>query len=247
MLCKRTNAVLFGFLLAAQYAVMTGCVKPPEQPRVEQPPPPATVQPAATATEQAPPEKAPKLPTPTQADVRSAIARIYKDAVIVDASRFVVGDFNGDGSEDVAVVVNPAMGTLAEINSEVANWILEDPQKVVLPDPNKTTQPLAPPPKPTHVEQSDTLLAVLHGFGPSGWRDPKSRQTYLLRNAVGSNLKTHPLADLLKASNSKTKLPKLRGDVINETIGEASGFLYYTGAKYAWYRRSPVGKSMGSR
>jgi hypothetical protein len=247
MFCKQTKVLLFGFLLAAQYAVMTGCVKPPEQPRIEQPPTPETVQPAATATEQAKPEKALKLPTPTQAEVRSAIARIYKDAVIVDANRFVVGDFNGDGSEDVAVVVNPAMGTLAEINSEVANWILEDPQKVVLPDPHKTTQPLAPPPKPTHVDQSDTLLAVLHGYGPSGWRDPKSRQTYLLRNAVGSNLKTHPLADLLTASNSKAKLPKLRGDVISETIGEASGFLYYTGAKYAWYRRGPIGKSIASR
>ena len=247
MFCKRTNVLLFAFLLAAQYAVMTGCVKPPEQPRVEQSPPPETGQPAATVTGQAPPEKALKLPAPTQADVRSAIARIYKDAVIVDANRFVVGDFNGDGSEDVAVVVNPAMGMLAEINSEVANWILEDPQKVVLPDPNKTTQQLAPPPKPTHVEQSDTLLAVLHGYGTSGWRDPKSRQTYLLRNAVGSNLRTHPLADLLKASNSKAKLPKLRGDVINETIGETSGFLYYTGAKYAWYRRGPGGKSIASR
>lgn len=64
---------------------------------------------------------------------------------------------------------------------------------------------------------------------------------------MGSNLKTHPLADLLKASSSKAKLPKLRGDVINETIGEAPGFLYYTGAKYAWYRMSPAGKSIASR
>jgi hypothetical protein len=247
MLFKRTDVLLLVFLVAPQYPVMTGCVKPPEQPRVEQPPPPETVQPAAPATEPAQPEKALKLPTPTQADVRSAIARIYKDAVVVDANRFVVGDFNGDGSEDVAVVVKPATGALAEINSEVANWILEDPQKVVLPDPNKKVQPLAPLSKPTRVEQSDTLLAVIHGYGPSGWRDPKSRQTYLLKNAVGSNLKTHQLAGMLKASSSIAKLPKLRGDVINETIGEESGFIYYTGAKYAWYRRSPGGKSIASR
>jgi hypothetical protein len=247
MLSKTTSSLLFGFLLAAVSADMTGCVKPPEQPRVEQPPPPEAAQPPAPAPEQAKPELALKLPPSTQADVRSAIARIYKDAVIVDASRFVVGDFNGDGSQDVAVVVKPAMGALAEINSEVANWILEDPQKVVLPDSSKATQPLAPPPKPTYVEQADTLLVVLHGYGPSGWRDPKSRQTYLLKNAVGANLKSHPLADLLRASNSKAKLPKLRGDVINETIGEESGFLYYTGAKYAWYRRSPIGRSFASK
>lgn len=247
MLRKRTIVLLFGFLLAAQYAVMTGCVKPPEQPRVEQPPPPGAALLDAPAPEQAMPDSALKLPTPTQADVRSAIARIYKDAVIVDPSQFVVGDFNGDGSQDVAVVVKPAMGMLADINSEVANWILEDPQKVVLPDPSKATQPLAPPPKPTRVEQSDTLLAVLHGYGPLGWRDPKSRQTYLLRNGAGRSLKSNTLADLLKSSNSTAKLLKLRGDVINETIGEESGFLYYTGAKYAWYRRSGTVKSIASR
>jgi hypothetical protein len=247
MLCKRTNVLLLGFLLAAPYAAMTGCVKPPEQPRVEQPPPPETVEPAATPTEQAKPEKAPKPPAPAQAEVRSAIARLYKDAVIVDASRFVVGDFNGDGSQDLAVAVKPAPGMLGEINSEVANWILEDPRRVVLPDPSKATQPFPPLPKPVHVEQSDTLLAVLHGYGPSGWRDSRSRQTYLLKNAVGSNLKSQSLSDLLKAGDGKSKLPQLSGDVINETIGEESGFLYYTGAKYAWYRRSAIGKSIASR
>jgi|GEM_PF-5028700 len=33
-----------------------------------------------------------------------------------------------------------------------------------------------------------------------------------------------------------TKLPKLQGDVVKETIGDQTGFLYYNGAKYVWYR-----------
>ncbi len=245
MFDQRTK-VLLDFAGTAALAVMTACATPPEQPRVEQPPT-ESVQPPAPATEQAKPQQTLKLPLPSQAEVRSAIARIYKDAVIVDASRFVVGDFNGDGSQDVAVAVKVAPGKVAEINSEVANWILEDPHKIVLPEATKATQPLARLPKPTRAEQSDTLLAVLHGYGPSGWRDPNSRQTYLLKDAAGDNLMSQALGDFRKTNGRTSTLPKPRGDVINETIGSESGFLYYSGAKYVWYRKSGMGKSVASR
>jgi hypothetical protein len=172
---------------------------------------------------------------------------MYKNAVIIDTSRFIVGDFNGDGMQDVAVVVKPAEGMLDELNSEVANWILEEPQKIVLPDPSKTTQQLPHPPERTRVEQSDTLLAVLHGFGPAGWRDPRTRQTYLLKNAVGSNMKTQSLTDALRMSSGKASLPKLRGDVISEAIAGESGLLYFSGAKYAWYRSSGTDKTVAAR
>ncbi|HEY0406227.1 MAG TPA: hypothetical protein VGC89_10895, partial [Pyrinomonadaceae bacterium] len=69
-----------------------------------------------------------ELPPPKPEEVSAVVARVYKDAVTVDAGRqplFVVGDFNGDDSQDIAVVVRPAKGKLEELNSEVANWILE--------------------------------------------------------------------------------------------------------------------------
>lgn len=245
MSSKRINLLLLCAALASGSIAMSGCVAPPDPPRAEQQPSPESVLPPATPTEQVVSEKAPALlPAPTQAEVKSAIARMYKNAVTVDAGRFVVGDFNGDGSQDVAVVVKPATGMLSEINSEVANWILEDPHKIVLPDPTKATQPLAPLPKPTRVEQSDTLLAVLHGHGSAGWRNPESRQTYLLRNAAGDNLKTQQPVALLR-TNDKPRLPRLRGDVISETIGPESGFLYYSGAKYVWYPQG--GKAIAAR
>lgn len=242
----KTRKALFSLVLLVA-VVICGCARPPEEPRVEQPAAPEAVQPPAPPAEEPKSDPALKLPPPALSEVRSAIARVYKDAVIVDATRFVVGDFNGDGLQDVAVVVKPAQAMLAEINSEVANWILEEPQNVVLPDPNKTTQQFPHKPEPTRVEQSDILLAVLHGFGPTGWRDPRATQTYLLKNAVGSNIKSEQLADAMRMIRGKASLPKLRGDVISEAIAGESGLLYYTGAKYAWFKTSRVDGAVASR
>ena len=41
-------------------------------------------------------------------------------------------------------------------------------------------------------------------------------------------------ADALGAAPDKGKLPQLRGDVIRERLAGADGFIYWTGAKYAW-------------
>jgi len=183
-------------------------------------------------------EKAPHIPPPGPAEIQDAVTRVYQNAVSVEADRnpsFIVGDFNADGSQDLAVVVKPAEGMLPEINSEVANWILEDPQKVVLPDPNRRVQRLPPNPEPVRVEKGDVLLAVIHGYGPTGWHNPDAKQTYLLKNTVGSNMRSQPIEELLSPTKGKTKLPRLNGDVIMETLAGKPGFLYWTGAKYAWY------------
>lgn len=238
--------LLFSLVLLVA-VVICGCARPPEEPRVEQPAAPEAVQPPAPPAVEPKPDPAIKLPPPTPGEVRNAIARMYKDSVIVDTGRFFVGDFNGDGWQDVAVVVKPAQGMLAELNNEVANWILEDPQKVVLPDPTKTTQQLSPHTEPTRVEQSDMLLAVLHGYGPAGWRDPQARQTYLLKNAVGNNMKAERLAEALQIVPRNASLPKLRGDVISEAIAGEPRLLYYTGAKYAWYRINRADRTVASR
>ena len=244
MLSREKTLLLLGFALAL---VMFGCAKAPEPPKAKQPPPAEAVPATATPTVEAKPEPAAKLPPPTQDQVRGAVARVYKDAVVVDTNRFVVGDFNGDGSQDVAVVVTPATGMLGEINSEVANWILEDPQKILLPDSKKATQRLAPVPAPTRVAQSDVLLVVLHGHGPSGWRSPESRQTYLLKNATSGGIRSQQMTTLLKANGGKTALPKMRGDIISETLGSEPGFLYYNGSKYVWYPSSRKTESIASK
>lgn len=183
-------------------------------------------------------EKTPYLPLPRSAEVQEAITRVYQNAVSVEAGRnpsFIVGDFNADSSEDLVVVVKPAEGMLPEINSEVANWILEDPQKVVLPDLNRRVQRPPPKPEPARVVKGEVLLAVIHGYGSNGWRNPAAKQTYLLKNAVGSNMRSQPIKELLSLTEGQAKLPRSNGDAISEMLAGDPGFLYWTGAKYAWY------------
>lgn len=132
----------------------------------------------------------------------------------------MTGDFNGDNSEDIAIVVKPSGDKLSDLNSEYVNWILEDPRHV---------QQLS-----RNVKANDVLLAVIHGQDREGWRDESAKQTYLLKNAVGTELATESLKQL--KTNGETKaLPQLRGDVIREKLNGSGGIIYWTGAKYAWH------------
>jgi hypothetical protein len=117
------------------------------------------------------------------------IARIYKNAVTVDTTRpdaFMTGDFNGDNSQDIAVIVKPNKGMLSQINSEFANWILKDPQQIWLLNVHKNVEPNQPKPLSIPVRQNGTLLAIIHGYQETGWRNPTTSQTYLLNNVVGT-------------------------------------------------------------
>jgi hypothetical protein len=180
-----------------------------------------------------------KLPAPKFAEVQAALKRIYQEAVIINTKHrpsYLVGDFNGDGWQDLAVVVKPAESMLEELNSELANWIVEDPRKVRAPVAEAAVRPLPPKTAPVRIEKGDDLVAVIHGWGPAGWRNSEAKQTFLLKNAVGTAMRTEALASFLKANKGRGKLPALAGDLIWEVLGEESGFIYWTGAKYAWHR-----------
>jgi hypothetical protein len=169
--------------------------------------------------------------------MRDVIARVYKDAVIVDETRStaVLGDFNGDNSEDIAIIVRPGNRMLPEINSEFANWILEDPLSIgefiaARGGPHPVKEP-----SPAVVHSGDALLAVIHGHQQAGWRNPQAIQTYLLKNAAGEALEMQRARTVSVETGDKKSLPPLHGDVIRETVTNKQGFLYWTGAKYAWH------------
>lgn len=168
-------------------------------------------------------------PKPTEAELRQVIARNYKDAVTIDSSQtvpFLTGDFNGDNSEDVAVVVKPGKGKLPELNSEYANWTLEDPHERRPQKQNRR-------PPSISVQDNDVLLAVIHGHESEGWRNALATQTYLLKNAVGKEFEIQLARQI--TSGEDRSLPRMKGDVIRERLDGTAGIIYWTGARYAWH------------
>jgi hypothetical protein len=242
VLCRRTNAFGFTWVLLATAFLLPGCAKRNNEIKSVEPAPRvvSTTEPAARILTLASPTPTPtpaskpsEPPNPTE--IRDTVARVFEKAATPDGSLtpgFAVGDFNGDGSEDLAVAIKASEGSLGDINSELANWSLEDPRNTPLP----SLSTRVPPSKRAHVEKGDTLLAIIHGVGAEGWRAAEAKQTYVLKNAAGAKLLAQSSEAIRKASH---KLPQLRGDVLNETIGGKAGIVFWTGAKYAWFATSP--------
>ncbi|HXG65214.1 MAG TPA: hypothetical protein VNO70_08905 [Blastocatellia bacterium] len=232
MMERKTVAIV----ILTTHLMMGGCSRPSQPMRETLPeaqPVPAAQPPAAPE----PPEKMPALPPPTLAEIREAIKRIYADAVSIEAGRSsVVGDFNGDFSQDIAIVVRPSAGKVEEINGELATWILGDPQKTNPPDPKKSVHRFPAAKEPVHIEQGDVLLAVIHGYGPEGWRNREANQTFLLRNAALADMRPLSPMNIQKAAGKNGNPPTLRGDVMRGRLAGEKGFLYWTGANYAWHR-----------
>jgi len=204
-------------VLIAVCPFLFGCATA-DTPRAETPPSPVV------QADQ--PQQVSKLPPPELSRVQEAVKRVFRDAALIDTSRrpvFITGDFNGDLSQDIAVVLRPAPDKLSDLNEEFPTWILRD-----LSGANQTETPRL------RVAANEALLAVIHGYGVDGWRDPQATQTFLLKNAVGSGMESHQPKEVATTSQGKQR-PQLRGDVIGEVLGGTSGYLYYSGATYSWY------------
>ena len=182
--------------------------------------PPVLYQPTPEAT----PAKAASTEAPKTSDVEAAVQRVFKGAAVVDPdykSSFLVGDFNGDTSKDLAVVLKPVPEKIAEMN-ERPLWLLRDPR--VPYDPRA----------PLHVEKDDVLLAVIHGYGANDWHDPEATQTFLLKNVVGADLRVQDAKEFAK-NNTGRRIPRPQGDLIGEKLKGSEGYIYYNAASYSWY------------
>jgi hypothetical protein len=220
---------VLSFALFAAAGCKSGSSAP--QRRVEQPVPVAT--PAAAAQAAATPF--PRLPAPAAADVRDAVHRVFGDVLWfkTEPGNFIVGDFNGDGAEDLAVIGRPAAGKLAEINSEFANWIVQDADHVQIAAPNQRVMKFAKEKLP-EVSAGEVVLAVIHGFGARGWRNPEARQAYLVKHAAGTFEGTAP--SISQKSIRAMHLP-VETEIINSVRNNRKGFVFWTGGVYAWHPR----------
>ena len=59
--------------------------------------------------------------------------------------------------------------------------------------------------------------------------------TFLLKNAVGNNIRLEPLQAARAAMGSKDQSIQLRGDVIQQRLGGQNGFILWNGVDYTWY------------
>lgn len=170
--------------------------------------------------------KLPKVVPAKLTEVRDAVQRVFKDCAVIDSSSdptFVTGDFNGDASQDLAVILKPAPGKLAEINEEYPAWLLRDP--LTAEGEKRST---------LNVDEHELLLAIIHGYGDNDWRDSQATQTFLLKNVAGSNLAVKSQKDF-QSAHAGRRLPRPQGDLIKETLKGTDGYLYYSSANYSWY------------
>jgi hypothetical protein len=191
------------------------------------------ITPTTTPTPVAAATPFPKLLAPTQAEVKAAFQRVFGNDLIaqINAQSFIVGDFNGDESEDLAIIARPAPGKLDEVNSELANWTIQDADKAFIPPPTKK---VVVPPKQERVlvGQNEEILAIIHGFGPQGWRNPEARQAYLIKHAAATLLGTAP--SISQKAIRAMKLP-VETEIIKQVRNNKKGFLFWTGGLYAWH------------
>jgi hypothetical protein len=203
---------------------------------------PVTPQPAIQAALAVPPgvPAPPNLPlrAPTSADVQAVVKRVFADTVVLDPEDrrpYIFGDFNADQSQDVAVLLKPVLAKLPQINDPLANWIIQDPHKTFVPPKDKRVVTMPLPPPREAVRAGDTLLALIHGVGPSGFRNPIAIQTFVMRNAVGEDLTVSSASPALRKDAGG--LPPEQ-NVIAESLNGDTGVLYWTGAGYAWHKES---------
>ena len=115
MLGQRLAQSVLSAMILASVLLSLACGKPADETKTSQPEPHAVT--SSSPTPITPPilratatpieaNRAP-VPPPKPDEVRDAMARVFDKAVALDehhVPEFLVGDFNGDGSEDLAVV-----------------------------------------------------------------------------------------------------------------------------------------------
>jgi hypothetical protein len=219
-------------LVVAILAALQGCTSNQAQ-NIEKPIDAATLKPAPAASPAVPS----RLPPPTKAQVKEAFQRVFGEDLVAQSEEgsgqatFIVGDFNGDQSEDLAIIVRPAAGKLDDINSELANWIIQDADKAFIAPPGKA---VVVPPKQARprVERGEQLLAIIHGVGPEGWRNPQARQAYIVKHAAATFEGTAP--SISQKAIRAMHLP-VETDIIKEVRNNKKGFVFWTGGVYAWH------------
>jgi hypothetical protein len=167
-------------------------------------------------------------------EVESAVHRVFDDNLVLEQGAtptFIIGDFNGDQSEDLAVIVRAAPGRLAELNDRVANWSIQDADNFFVP-PTDSRAVRPPAIAPARLARGEQVLAIIHGYGAQGWRNSEARQAYLVKHAAATLVGTAPSVN--QEAVRAMRLP-VTTEIIQEVRNNRKGFLFWTGVQYAWH------------
>jgi len=179
-----------------------------------------------------PPDPPKQLPAPALDDVHSAVTRVFGDTVAVQGD-FLSVDLNGDSSDDLIVAVRVRNGKLSQVTGDLANWSIQDVRDVELPPAHASTFKLQKNRAQPHVTYREPLLAVIHGYGSLGWRDPEARQAYLLVHASGKLVSVAVIRALEQNGAALTRLSANPTLALVEQQNDQPVAIYWTGAQYA--------------
>jgi hypothetical protein len=129
------------------------------------------------------------------------------------------------------VIVRPARGKLTEINSELANWTIQDADKVFVSSPGQRVMRMEKA-APAKMMEKEPVLAIVHGYGAQGWRDSAARQAYLVKHAAVTFQGAAP--SVSQKAVRAMHLP-VETEIIQAVRGGKEGFLFWTGGSYAWH------------
>lgn len=186
------------------------------------------------ATQTRDPKKVPPGQTATIAEALRTSFGSAVEAVTAFKPYYVTGDFNGDGAQDVVIVVR-IKGQRSDLPADVTVYNPFERPKAVFP-----ADPLATP---------TLALAIIHG--KSGWQTPPAAQKFLLfgqspvlilnygRVTSGEPDEVKTLIELMKKHSRRSRdlgwpPAAAKGDAIFLPTEATDSILYWNGKNYRW-------------
>ncbi|MEP7341106.1 MAG: hypothetical protein ABI977_25475 [Acidobacteriota bacterium] len=142
------------------------------------------------------------------------------------SGHFIEGDFNGDGSQDLAVDGLTTTLTPGTENTVLPNCTFVDLRPMIESQPGQKSLP---------NKDRPAVVGVIHGEGPIGWRSQNAKDTHWFWVHPVNSIEAQSSVRVFNFIESARSL-KLKGDVVRlGMLSGQAGFAYYNGTSYEWH------------